>query len=112
MQEVRVYSAACRHLRSQCQLAGTMQATASVFFAGNTDDTAELLNESMAEAARSHQWQRVFPCLEDPNRYLDKFEMQRTDTKRVCQALKDWDSQGLHSSSAKKVGHQTGRAWR
>ena len=66
--------------------------------AGSKEDLSELVYETMAEEARSNQWQRVFPCLEDPLRYLDKFEMQRTNTKHVCQALKDW-----HSSSRKFV---------
>jgi len=79
---------------------------------GVTDNVVELVNETMAEAARSYQWQRVFPCCDDPERYLDKFEMQRTDTKRVCQALKDWDSQRPQDVVVKKLSQSTSRAWR
>ncbi len=79
---------------------------------GVTDIVAELVNETMAEAACSYQWQRVFPCSDDPDRYLDKFEMQRTDTKRVCQALRDWDSQRPQDVLVKKLSQLTSRAWR
>ena len=64
----------------------------------------------MAEAARSNQWQRIFPCLDDPMRYLDKFEMQRTDTKLVCQALRDWQYKTVSPQS--RTAKQTSRAWR
>lgn len=79
---------------------------------GVADNVVELVNETMAEAARSCQWQRVFPCSDEPERYLDKFEMQRSDTKRVCQALKDWDSQRPQDVVVKKLLQSTSRAWR
>ena len=65
--------------------------------AGCEDDLSELVCETMAEEARANQWLRVFPCIKDPLRYLDKFEMQRMDTKYICQALKGWH--GKKSSS-------------
>lgn len=80
--------------------------------AGREVDLSELVYETMAEEARANQWQRVFPCIQDPLRYLDKFEMQRTDTKHVCQALIDWH--GNKSSSVQSQGavQPSGRAWR
>lgn len=80
--------------------------------AGREEELAELLKETMAEEARANQWQRVFPCIEDPLRYLDKFEMQRTDTKQVCQALKDWHSKSSTSSQDKGAVQLNVRAWR
>ncbi len=81
-------------------------------FSGVMENVVELVNETMAEAARSCQWQRVFPCSDDPERYLGKFEMQRSGTKRVCQALKDWDSQRPQDVVVKKLSQCTSRAWR
>ena len=80
--------------------------------AGCKDDLSELVYETMAEETRANQWQRVFPCINDPTRYLDKFEMQRTDTRHVCQALKDWH--GNKSSSVQSQGAEQPkeRAWR
>lgn len=80
--------------------------------AGREDDLSELVYETMAEEARASQWQRVFPCSKDPIRYLDKFEMPRSDTKHVCQVLRDWH--GNKSSSAQSQGavQPNGRAWR
>ncbi len=83
-----------------------------VYLPGVTDNVVELVNETMAEAARSYEWQRVFPCSSDPDRYLDKFEMQRTDTKRVCQALKIWDNQRPQDVVVKTLSQSTSRAWR
>ena len=66
----------------------------------------------MAEQARCNQWQRVFPCIVDPMRYLDKFEMQRSDTARVCQALKGLCSSTRGDVQAAVPVLPAGRAWR
>ena len=103
----------CVRLSCRCD-AGQMALPHStlVCLTGVTDNIVELVNETMAEAARSYQWQRVFPCSKDPECYLDKFEMQRTDTKRVCQALKVWDSQRPQDVVVHKLSQSTSRAWR
>ena len=82
--------------------------------AGSTEDLSELVHETMVEEARSNQWHRLFPCLEDPMRYLDKFEVQRTDTKYVCQALKDWHSRssGVVLCKGNSAVQPANQAWR
>ena len=80
--------------------------------AGREDELSELVYETIAEEARANQWQRVFPCIQDPLRYLDKFEMQRTDTKHVCQALKDWHGNKSSSTQSQGAVQPNGRAWR
>ena len=80
--------------------------------AGREDELAELVHETMAEEARANQWQRVFPCIKDPLLYLDKFEMQRTDTKQVCQALNSWHSKSSTSAQSKAAVLLNARAWR
>lgn len=82
------------------------------YIAGRRDDLSELVYETLAEEARANQWQRVFPCIADPMRYLEKFEMQRADTNHVCQALKDWHSKCSTSARSQDTMQSTGRAWR
>ncbi|KAL0029059.1 hypothetical protein WJX77_003291 [Trebouxia sp. C0004] len=98
--------------RSADWLPATAASAAAASASGVPDNVVELVRETIAEAARSHQWQRVFPCSNDPERYLDKFEMQRTDTKHVCQALKGWDSQRPQDVVIKTLSQSTSRAWR
>jgi hypothetical protein len=46
----------------------------------------ELVCETIAEHRRRRGWQRVFPCPEEPERYLDLFEVPRAANLLVARA--------------------------
>lgn len=79
--------------------------------AGRVEELQELMRETFAEEARSSQWERVFPCLKDPCRYLDKFEMVRSSTRDVCHALRDSSCHTWLQMPAVTVT-DTSKAWR
>ncbi len=47
----------------------------------------EVVRETEAEWRRRRRWQPLFPCPEEPRRYLELFETARVSNVLVCRAL-------------------------
>ncbi|EFJ39822.1 hypothetical protein VOLCADRAFT_108470 [Volvox carteri f. nagariensis] len=54
------------------------------FTALNPAELPEVVLEAEAEMARKGSWERVFPCEEDPARYLNLFETPRLNNIMLC----------------------------
>ncbi|KAG1655472.1 hypothetical protein FOA52_008666, partial [Chlamydomonas sp. UWO 241] len=63
----------------------TVHDAAAIDFRGVADkELPDVVREAEAELARCREWQRVFPCLADPTRYLDQFDTPRSNNIMVC----------------------------
>jgi len=57
----------------------------------------DVVRETIAEHIRRRGWQRVFPCPEEPDRYLDLFEVPRAPNVLVARAAAEAASRVLTS---------------
>lgn len=71
------------------------------------DRLPDVIVEMEAEYQRKGGWERVFPCVEDPLRYLDLFETPRTSNTMACLYLAS--KKGSKRPSSSQAGS---RPWR
>ena len=92
-------------MQYQMAMPKTVKEAEEVNFSGITPDRLpDIIVEMEAEYERMGGWERVFPCVEDPMRYLDLFETARTTNTLSCMYLASKKgSKRPVSSSERKV---------
>ncbi|KXZ45141.1 TTL8 protein [Gonium pectorale] len=68
----------------------------------------DIVLEAEAEMARRGSWQRVFPCEEDPGRYLNLFETPRLNNMLLCKYYAQ--TSGVGSLAAGGTGSRSARS--
>ncbi|KAG2488455.1 hypothetical protein HYH03_012961 [Edaphochlamys debaryana] len=87
-------------------LAKTLQELESVDFTGlSTSELPDIVLEAEAEMARRGHWKRVFPCEDDPARYLELFETPRLNNMVLCKYYAQTGShEGAGGGKARRQG--------